>query len=150
NTDQAKLIDKQGRVIAGSGSPTFGFGVEPSATRFNPMTLTQGYWATRPGQVVLDKGSADKHHFAVRDRIRIAADGPVRSFEVVGIARFGNVDTIGSATFAVWDVPTARSMLHRQGFDAISVAAKPGVSAKQLAGELAGQFPQQQVRTGAE
>ena len=151
NADVAKLIDKQGKVITGNGSPTFGVGVDPSQPRFNPLRLTSGRWATGPRDVVLDAGSASKHHFAVGDRIRIAVGGPVRTFDVVGIARYGEVDTIGSATFAIFDVDVAKRLLHKPGFDAISVAASHGVSADELVQRLRGIVPTNaQVRTGAD
>src|SRR5581483_11065827 len=35
----AKLYDKHGKIINGNGNPTFGVGIAPNATRFNPMRL---------------------------------------------------------------------------------------------------------------
>ena len=80
----------------------------------------------RPRRDALDAGSASTLHFAVGDRIRIEVGGPVRTFTVVGVARYGDVDTIGSATFAVFDVDVAKRLLHKSGYDAISVAAAHG------------------------
>ena len=60
-------------------NPTFGFGVDPSQPRFNPLTLAEGAWAAGPDQVVIDVGTADAHGFAVGDRVRVAAEGPVRT-----------------------------------------------------------------------
>ena len=151
NADVAKLIDKHGKVITGNGSPTFGLGVDPSQPRFNPLRLTSGRWAGGPGEVVLDAGSASKYHFAVGERIRIAVGGPARTFRVVGVARYGNVNTIGSATFAIFDVNVAKRLLHKSGYDAISVAAAHGVSADELVSRLRAIVPAHvQVRTGDE
>jgi putative ABC transport system permease protein len=151
NADVAKLIDKQGKVITGNGSPTFGVGVDSSQEQFNPLRLTNGRWATRPGEVVLDAGSASNYHFAVGDRIRIAVGGPVRTFRVVGVARYGDVDTIGSATFAVFDVDVAKHLLHKSGYDAISVAAADSVTSDELVQRLRSIVPANaQVRTGDE
>ena len=151
NADVAKLLDKQGEVITGNGSPTFGVGVDPSQEQFNPMRLTNGRWATRLGEVVLDAGSASNYHYVVGDHIRIAVGGPVRPFRVVGVARYGDVDTIGSATFAVFDVDVAKRLLHKSGYDAISVAAADGVSSDELVQKLRSIVPANaQVRTGDE
>ena len=151
NADVAKLFDKHGKVITGNGSPTFGVGVDPSRPRFNPLRLAGGRWAGGPGEVVLDAGSATKYDFAVGDRIRIAVGGPVRTFRVVGVARYGDVNTIGSATFAIFDVDVAKRLLHKSGYDAISVAAPPGVSADELVSRLRSIVPANtQVRTGDE
>src|SRR3954449_588994 len=56
----AKLYDKHGKIINGNGNPTFGVGVDPKATRFNPMELASGRWAAREGEVVIDQNVADQ------------------------------------------------------------------------------------------
>ena len=129
-TDQVQLLDKRGRVIP--SDPSFGFGVPPGQERFNPFDLVGGRWAEGGDEVALDAGTASKYGFSVGDTIRAAADGPVRSFRIVGIARFGDVDTIGTASIAVFDVRTAQTLLGKDGFDAINVAAKDGVTPAEL------------------
>jgi putative ABC transport system permease protein len=151
NANTAKLIDKQGKVITGNGNPTFGVGVDPQQPRFNPLKLTGGRWAAADGEVVLDAGTAAKYGFRVGDPIRIGVGGPVQNFRVVGIAKYGDVNTIGGATFAVFDVEVARQLLHKPGYDAISVAAADGVSQADLVRRLAAVAPANaQVKTGAE
>ena len=60
--------------------------------------------------------------------------GPVRPFKLVGVAQYGNVKSLGSATFAVFTIPTAQKLFDRKGkLDAISVAAKPGIAQEALA-----------------
>src|SRR5207245_591834 len=83
-------------------NPTFGFGLDRDADPFNPFRLTEGRWAQAPGEVVIDKETASRKHFAPGDAIRVAADGPVRTFQVVGVATFGDVNTLGGATFAIF------------------------------------------------
>src|SRR5207237_10025095 len=54
-------------------------------------------------------------------------------------------------TFAVFTVQTARQLLHKHGYDAIAVAAKPGVSSSKLISELKAVAPATaQVKTGSE
>ena len=118
----AKLIDRDGKTIGGQ-APTLAFGFDGGASRFNPLTLTDGAWASGTDQVVIDAATARDHHFEVGDRIEVSAQGPIRSYRVTGIAKFGNVDSLGGATFAVFDVPTAQTLLHKEGvLDALSVA----------------------------
>ena len=45
----------------------------------------------------------------------MSGEGPQRSMTVSGIAKFGSVDSIGGATFAVFDVPTAQKLLDKEG-----------------------------------
>ena len=92
-----------------------------------------GKWAKGDGQVVIDANTADKYGYGVGDTIGIAALGPVKQYEITGVATFGSVDSIGGATIAVFDLPTAQALFQKEGrFDSISVAAKEGVSPDEL------------------
>jgi putative ABC transport system permease protein len=147
----AKLYYKHGKIINGNGNPTFGVGVDPRATRFNPMRLTAGRWASGPGQVVVDKGVADAHGFHVGDKTRVAVDAGVVPVTIVGIAKYGGLDSLGGATFAVFDVATAQKLFGLQDrYTTISVAARNGVAPARLVSELKTLVPADaQVRTGA-
>jgi len=73
---------------------------------------------------------------------RIVARGPVETFTISGIARFGTVDSIGGATFAIFDLQTAQRFFHKEGvFDGIQVAAKAGVDPAKLAMEIRSLLP---------
>jgi putative ABC transport system permease protein len=147
----AKLYDKQGKIITGGGNPTFGVGVDPKATRFNPMHLTGGRWAAASGEVVIDKSAAEKYGFKVGDRTKVSVDAGVFPMQIVGIAKYGGLDSLGGATFAVFDVPTAQKLFRLEGrYMTIAVAAKSGVPATKLVSELQSLVPvNAQVRTGA-
>ena len=148
--DTVKLVDRQGKTIASGGAPSLGFGVDPSQPRFNPITLTAGHWAKGPGQVVIDTATAANKHFRVGDSISAKGDGPVKSYTVVGLGKISGV-SIGGATLAAFDVPTAASILDKSGYDDISVAAKPGVSQTRLAAEIKPLLPPvAEVRTGSQ
>ncbi len=136
----AKLLDRDGKVIA-SNAPTFGFGVDPTQPQFNPLTLVTGTWASGPGQVVIDSSTAAAHGYEVGDRIGVVAEGPVRTFRIVGLATFGDLNSLGGATIAVFDIPTARAVLNTTGFTAIQIAARPGVSSEALAREVDRMLP---------
>ncbi|MGH3131138.1 MAG: ABC transporter permease, partial [Gaiellaceae bacterium] len=150
--DVAKLLDKQGKALETQGAPTFGFGIDPSQPRFNPLKLTDGRWPVGNEEVAIDAGTADKEDYAVGDSIGISALGPIEQFEVVGVARFGTVDSIGSATFAIFDLPTAQRLFDKEGkLDGISIAAKPGVEPAELAETLNRILPDDAVaKTAAE
>lgn len=135
DSTRAKLIGRDGKAID-HNAPTFGFGIDTSQPRFNPLTLESGRWPAGPHEVVIDPDTAKNEHFAPGDSIGVAAAGPVQRFTVVGVARYGDVESLGGATFGVFTIPTARTLLHLDGYTAISVAAKHGVSQDELAGEL--------------
>jgi putative ABC transport system permease protein len=148
DSTHATLMGRDGKAIQTNGNPTFGFGIDPSQPRFNPLKLKDGRWATGPNEVVIDAQTAKKHNFAVGETIGVAAHGPKRSFRIVGTATYGNVESLGGATIAVFSIPTAQRLLDLDGYSEISVAAKPGVSDAQLLSELKQGVPQTaQVRT---
>ena len=151
-TDLAQLIGRDGKKLGQTNSPHFGWGFEPDKERFNPLTLTSGAWADSPDEVVIDNGVAKNDDYKVGDRISVSAEGPTRQFRISGVAKFGSVDSIGGATFAVFDVPTAQDVLGKNGeLDQIFMAAKQGVSDGALAKEAEPLLPSSaEVRTGAE
>lgn len=151
DSTRAKLIGKDGKAIDNNGAPTFGIGVDTTQPRFNPLTLETGRWAAAPDEVVIDPDTASNEHFAVGETIGVASNGPVQRFRIVGVAKYGDVESLGGATFAVFTIPTAQKLLHLDGFTAISVAAKDGVSQQKLVSELKRAVPgTAQVRSADE
>jgi putative ABC transport system permease protein len=146
-----KIVDKNGKAIS-KNAPTFGFGIDPKYSRFNPLELKEGRWASGPNEVVIDSGTAEDQGFKVGGKVQIATLRPVRDFDLVGVAQYPGVESLGGATFAVFNVPTAQQLLDRQGkLDAISVAAKGGTSPGELVTDLQSTLPDTvQVRTGVE
>ena len=132
-----KLLTKKGKAVDTGGAPSFGFGIDPAEQRFNPLKLVEGTWAQGPGEVVLDSAAADEEGYKIGDTVKIATLKPVEEFKVVGLAHYGEVESLGTATFAVFTIPEAQRLLEREGqLDAISVAAKQGVTPQQLQTEL--------------
>jgi len=135
NAPYAIVVGPDGEKL--SGDPSFMIGFEPEDERFNPLRLSEGRWAARDDEVVLDGSTAERGNLAVGDRVEIGALGPSRTFEVVGLAGFGDVDSLGGATMAVFDSASAQRLLEKDGrLDAISIAAAPGVDAATLVERL--------------
>jgi ABC-type antimicrobial peptide transport system permease subunit len=141
-----KILDNRGKAINTQGAPSFGFGIDPSISRFNPLRLKAGRWPASPTETVIDRGTADDQGYKIGDTVRIATLKPVRRFNLVGIAQYGSVASIGQATFAVFTIPEAQKLLEREGqLDAISVAGKAGVSQEQLVDEIKAALPADKV-----
>jgi putative ABC transport system permease protein len=148
-TDTLKLIGKNGKVISTGGAPSLGFSVTPQGQVFNPTKLTAGKWPSGADQVVIDKATASGNGFHVGDRIGVQAFGPVQKLLISGIAEFPGV-SVGGATFAILDQPTAQRLFHKVGqLDFIRVQSKSGVATPQLLSEIRPLLgPTQQVRSG--
>jgi putative ABC transport system permease protein len=149
-----KIIGEDGKAVDTQGAPSFGFGIDttPEYSVFNPLNLLEGRWPRSGDEVVVDAGTADREDFAVGQTIQISTLEPKRDFEVVGIARYGDVKSLGTTTFAIFDVATAQTLFERDGqFDAISVAGKESTTPQQLIEEIRPLLPADaQVKTGVQ
>jgi putative ABC transport system permease protein len=136
---QTKLLKPDGESIDTGGAPSFAFGIEtaPEYDRFNPLNLVEGRWPSGSQEVAIDERVADEENLAVGDRIGVAALGPAREYEIAGIAKYGELSSIGSATFAIFDVPTAQALLDKEGeLDAVQAAAETGIPPEELVGRI--------------
>jgi putative ABC transport system permease protein len=145
---QAHLIGKDGKAIVYGGAPNLGFSIANGTSRFNPLQLVSGNWP-KANEVVVDKSTASKEHLQLGQVIGVQAQGPVRRLRVSGTVKFGSVSTIGGATLAGFDLPTAQQLFEKSGkLDEIALAASQGVSDPKLISSVQSILPADaQVRT---
>ena len=136
--DEAKLLGRDGKVISTGGGGSIGSSIDPANdTRFTPLKLVSGQWPVGGRQIAIDKHTADTQHFGVGDTIGVAANQGTRQFEITGVAKYGDSASIGAATIAIFDVPTAQRLFSKIGkYDGIQVAAKDGVTPEKLVSEI--------------
>jgi putative ABC transport system permease protein len=148
---EAQFIGDDGKAIVYGGAPNLGFSIANGDSRFNPLQLVEGSWPGN-GQVVVDASTADKEDFQVGDTVGIQGAGRVQELDISGIVKFGSVSTIGGATLAGFDLPTAQRIFDKEGkLDEIAVAARSGVSDEQLVQDLRPILPANtEVQTAAE
>ena len=146
----AHLIGKDGKAIAFGGAPNLGFSVDPTQPQFNSLSLVQGSWPAAQ-EVVVDQSIAGKKGLAVGQEIGIQSRGPVERFRISGIVKFGAVSSIGGATLAGFDLPTAQRLFDKPGLlDQIRIAAKSGVPPPKLVAQIRPILPKDtQVKTGS-
>ena len=152
-SDQAQLVGRDGKVISNGFAPGLAFSVDPNGTQqFNPLVLTAGTWPRGPNEIAIDKSTADKKHYTVGNTIGAVARGPVQQYRITGVVKLGNVSSIGGATMAIFDLPTAQKIFGKVGkLDAIDVAARQGISPAQLVAEIKPILPPTtQVRSGTQ
>jgi putative ABC transport system permease protein len=147
----AQLIGKDGKAVVYGGAPNLGFSIARGDSPFNPLSLIEGRWP-HGNEVVIDKSVAKKEHFALGQTIGVEAEGAVQHLRVSGIVKFGSVSTIGGATLAGFDLPTAQKLFAKPGqLDEIAVQAKPNVSSDELLAQIRDILPPAtEVRTGAQ
>jgi putative ABC transport system permease protein len=136
-SDQVRLLKKNGKVVNTGGAPPLGFSIDPRYNQFNPTVLTAGGWPRGPGQVVIDNHTASDNGYHVGDSIGVESNGPARQYRVTGIAKFAGVNSTGGATFALFEPKTAQKLFHKVGkLDYIRIQSKPGVEPSPLIAEI--------------
>ncbi|MGI8507190.1 MAG: ABC transporter permease [Solirubrobacteraceae bacterium] len=142
---------KHGKAITFGGAPNLGFSVDPSKPQFNSLKLVSGSWPG-PAEVVIDSNTATRKNLRAGDLIGVQASGPEQRMRISGLVKFGTSSTLGGATLAGFQLPTAQRLFDKVGkLDDIRVSAKPGVSPQRLVQQIRTVLPRgTQVRTGAE
>ncbi|HEX2433296.1 MAG TPA: ABC transporter permease, partial [Gaiellaceae bacterium] len=148
---EAQLIGDDGKAIVYGGAPNLGFSVSGKNSRFEVLTLVEGSWP-KNGEVVIDRATADKENFKIGQQVGVQAEGSAQRLRISGLVRFGSVSTIGGATLAGFNLPTAQELFGKRGrLDEISVAAKPDVSDTELVQALRDVLPPTaQVKTATQ
>ncbi len=115
----APYVEGFGAVIGEDGSPIGGNGPPQVAgswiedAELNPYTIVEGRAPETALEVVLNKAAADDAGLSVGDNAVIHAPQPV-DVEVVGIAKFGDQDGLGAATFAAFTLEGAQEHVTKQ------------------------------------
>ena len=138
-----------GKVLDLHGAPGLAFSVTSTDQRFNPLKLLQGKWPVGGHEVAIDDKAASKLGAEVGGTVGLLPQGgKEQRFKVSGIARFG-ISTLGGATLAIFDLPTAQALFDKKGkLDEIDVAQKPGTSTDTLLQQIRSVLPPHtQVRT---
>ncbi|MGH3465892.1 MAG: ABC transporter permease [Kribbellaceae bacterium] len=148
---EAQLIGRDGKAIVFGGAPNLGFSVDPELPQFNSLTLVGGAWPAA-GEVVIDTKTAAEKGFKAGDTIGVQARGPIQRMRISGLVEFGAVSSIGGATLAGFDIPTAQQLFDKEGkLDQILLSGKDGVSEQQLLDSVRTVLPAgTQVRSAAD
>lgn len=131
----AQLLDKQGKPIGGQGPPTLGFswGTEPG---LNPLMIadTDGRAPTAPGEIIIDKATAEIGKFTIGDKIKVILQGPAEEFTLVGIATFGSSDGLAGATLSAFELSEAQRVFGFEdgSYAEINIKAETNVSPEEL------------------
>lgn len=137
----AQVVDPEtGKAVGTFGPPTAG----SSWNEVAGFTLKDGSSPPQgDDQVVVDAATAEAHDIQIGDRVEILFEGPPGEFEVVGIAGFGESDSLFGATWVLFDLPTAQQVLGRQDqLDTVSITAEDGVSGIELQRRVAEVLPE--------
>lgn len=136
-----QILGADGEPLGGSGPPTLGAAWIPDQD-LTGWDLAEGRPPARPGEVVIDRGSAKAGDLAVGANTTVLTPAPV-PVTVVGIATFGDTDSLGGATFTAFSFGEAQRLLlgGRAQVTGVVVAARDGVDQDELVARLSGVLP---------
>ncbi len=150
----ASIIGKDGKPLVSGAAAAPTFGASTLSGELETWEFVEGRPPTGSSEVAIDKASADDGDFSIGDPIQIASTTGAREFTLVGVARFGDADSPGGATFSLFDLATAQDFVGKPGFlDSIQVVGDGTVPDDQLAPsieEALGPDSETEVLTGAE
>ncbi len=151
DSDATQLIGDDGKAVVSGGAPNLGFSISDGESPFNPLTLLEGSWPG-PDEIAVDTATASNEGFEVGEVIGVQAEGPVQRLRLAGIFEFASGLSIGGATLAGFDLPTAQRLFGKVGkLDEIAIASKPDVTPQELVRQFQPILPANtQVKTGEE
>ncbi len=137
----AQFMARDGNAIGGGGGSTLGFSFDPNR-QLSPYRLVEGRAPVGADDVVMDKATATKYHFAVGDRVLINLPVRPQTFTITGIVTFGSDNNLAGITLAGFSLPTAQAQFNSRGyFDTIGVLAAPGADTVRLQRSIAAILP---------
>ena len=149
----AQIVGKDGDAIGnpGQGAPTFGANWIDNAT-LNSFHVVEGHAPEADDQVTIDAHAAKEGDLHVGDHTTVLTKAGVIEVEIVGIVKFGDVDSPGGASFVSFTTPAAQRYLAEPGkVNGVSVVAATGVSDEEVTARIAKILPKDlEVITGAE
>ncbi|WP_328680784.1 ABC transporter permease [Streptomyces sp. NBC_00322] len=137
-----QLVGSGGKPIGGQGPPTLA-GNWITDPELNPYQLAEGRVPARSGEVVVNRGTADKGGLEIGDRTVLRTPDPVQ-VTIVGLATFGGEDGMAQVTFTGMTLADAEKYLTPKPGQAtsIQVRAGPGTSQQELVDALTPVLPQ--------
>lgn len=137
-----QLVGSDGKPVGGQGPPTVA-GNWITDARLNPYRLAAGRAPARPGEVVVNRGAAEKGGLKIGDTTTLRTPDPVR-VTVVGLATFGGQDGMAQVTFTGMTRADAEKYLTARPGRAASIVvrAERGVSQRELVRRLTPVLPE--------
>lgn len=138
---RVQLVGADGDRLGGNGPPTRGSNWVTTAA-LNPWRVVAGRAPEAPGEVVIDRASADAGHLHVGSTTTALVPRAV-PVKVVGIAEFGTSDSMAGTTFTAFTTAEAQRLLlgGRDEVTGVLVGAAPGVSQADLVRRLQPALP---------
>ncbi|MBC2900278.1 ABC transporter permease [Streptomyces cupreus] len=137
-----QLVGRDGDPIGGQGPPTLA-GNWITDEKLNAYRLDEGRAPEKSGEVVVNRGTAERGDLSIGDTTTLRTPDPVK-VTIVGLATFGGEDGMAQVTYTGMTRADAEKYLTARPGEAatILVRAGPGVSQQELVDRLTPALPQ--------
>ncbi|WP_030681865.1 ABC transporter permease [Streptomyces cellulosae] len=139
----AFLVARDGRLV-GPRSAALGVNFVPGERGADPRyPMLRGSGPRGPGEVAVDRWSAQRGGYRVGDRLRIVVAGEVRSVRLAGVFTVHDPRTAGGGTVTAFDKATARALFASVPgtYQSVTLTARPGATDRILADRAARVLP---------
>jgi putative ABC transport system permease protein len=153
--EYAQVVGKDGKEVGnpGQGPPTLGFGWGQSP-ELSPFRIAEGREPRSNDEIAIDRNTVEKAKLRVGDEVTILTNEPPRKYRLVGIAKFGEADSLAGASATLFTMEEAQRIGGvPDKFNEIAVSAEEGVSQDKLQANLQQSLASQkdlEVLTGKE
>ncbi|WP_210578679.1 ABC transporter permease [Streptomyces sp. GESEQ-4] len=136
-----QLVGKDGDPVGGAGPPTLA-GNWITDPELNSYELAEGRAPEKSGEVVVNRGAAERGDLKIGDTTVLRTPDPVQ-VTIVGLATFGGEDGMAQVTYTGMTRADAEKYLTARPGEASSilVRAGPGVSERELVDRLTPVLP---------
>ncbi|WP_217213650.1 ABC transporter permease [Streptomyces sp. AC550_RSS872] len=136
-----QLVGRNGDPVGGQGPPTLA-GNWITDPKLNPYRLAEGRAPEKSGEVVVNRGTAERGDLKIGDTTTLRTPDPVK-VTIVGLATFGGEDGMAQVTFTGMTRADAEKYLTARPGEAasIQVRAAPGTGQQDLVDELTTVLP---------
>jgi putative ABC transport system permease protein len=130
-----QLLDASGKAIKVLGPRTAGNWVPDPA--LNPYSIVAGRPPSAPGEIVVDRGTAQTGHLRLGQHTYVLTPGRV-PVTIVGMAKFGTENSFGGTSFAAFTLADAQRYIAGSAdrITSVAVRAAPGVGQRELAARI--------------
>ncbi len=144
----ARVITPEGEPVTTTGAPLLGVAWGPD--ELAPINLEAGSKPVGPGEIAVDRGTADEYDLEVGDQVRVEVAAGVVDAELVGVFTFGETNSLLGARVTAFAPVAAQAAFGSEGFfQSIDVALAPGADAVEVARQLEDRLPERfEIVTG--
>lgn len=125
----AVIVDAEGDTVATGGAPTFGTSWDTANPNDAESLRIKGEGAppAGPGEVAIDKATADRADFEVGDEVTVITDTGAASYRITALVGAGDSDGFFGASLAAFDPATAAEVFDAAGvYDTIDLRIDEG------------------------